>query len=535
MTMELNRKIIKLACLLSLINVNIYGVNNKDRSLENFKNVVSPSVVYDQYGWSQEGINKETGTKYNKYGWDRNGINKKTGTKYNKNGWTIDNKNKKTGTKYDRNGFDINGINKETGTKYNRKGLDVFGGKKAVSAPKSEYDQYGWNSQGINKETGTKYNIYGWNKNSINEKTGTKYNVDGWTIDNKNKETGTKYDSQGFDIFGVNKNGEKKGSVGKQTSYNEIPISTLEGNGLNIHQNTNIINKDEQEKLGFINTRLSFSNETEYMSHYSGANAPRGNFSDEEYFNNQLEFYTQKDTLGYSVFVGKREEGKFYDGESYLDETYYGGKILKFFPGKGFVYGGIKLYNGKSDGYFTRNGDYISRNSSLKEDKTRWEFGGYFEEKLYFLNGYYGGDSPEKSNGIYEKGNYGGIELGKKIPHKDNYIVPSIEYYGEDYESYSFYEVWLKLGYQFNYSKGYITPFFNTVLVRDQNNDDTSLNYTINTGGKFRIGVKGNHRINEEFGLTYAIFWQDESRDYPGNDGGTNLIMSYVSIDYFFN
>lgn len=186
---------------------------------------------YDENGFNEKGIHKDTNTRYdtegydykgydengfNKYGYNRDGNRRFSDTskrgiiRYNRKAPNEKNDNvfDHNGTnargfrmngnnifkveggkgKTDRRGFNFKGINIETGTKYNKYGHDAYGYNK------EGFNEYGFNEEGIHEITGTEYDVDGFNKDRINKR--------GFFKNGINIETDTKYDKDGFDFRG---------------------------------------------------------------------------------------------------------------------------------------------------------------------------------------------------------------------------------------------------------------------------------------------------------------------------------------------
>lgn len=288
------------------------------------------------------------------------------------------------------------------------------------------------------------------------------------------------------------------------------------------------INNDFHEK------KISYLNESLTGIKYKNKSLS-GKFKSDTYINNGLEFSTRKNNLEYKGTIIKRLEGEYYNGETIRDELQIGGRIIKYYQGEGLVFLGAKYYYGESTGYYLDSGDYVERNR-LSDGKFRVEAGGYYEKNGYFINGFLGQDFSGAGNKIYEDGNFKNVEIGPRINLKNKgFLIPSIEYNNEDYETYKFHEVWLKMAYEKQYDKGFISPYIGIIGFKKHKGEGENGDFNTDFLDRYKIGIKGFHKLNTSLDLTYGLYWQRELRDYKNETGSWESVFSYLNISYKFN
>ncbi|GLI57786.1 hypothetical protein PM10SUCC1_33000 [Propionigenium maris DSM 9537] len=100
-------------------------------------------TIYDDKGFSWNGIHRETGTRFDPEGYNEEGFNDR--------GWNREGINYSTDYKYDRDGYDVNG--------YDRNGLDKNGNFKTGRAYDAQgYDKLGWNKSKTKHRSGKTIN-----------------------------------------------------------------------------------------------------------------------------------------------------------------------------------------------------------------------------------------------------------------------------------------------------------------------------------------------------------------------------------------
>lgn len=135
----------------------------------------------DAWGFDEQGIHDDTGTKYdldgyNKQGYDKQGYDK---AGFNAQGWDKSFKNKHTGTLYsttghDVRGFDREGMHRDTKTKYNSAGFDKEGYNPLGLDKRHFY------KSGLHAKTNRFYDPWGFDKGGMHRDTNTCRDLDGY-------------------------------------------------------------------------------------------------------------------------------------------------------------------------------------------------------------------------------------------------------------------------------------------------------------------------------------------------------------------
>ena len=147
-----------------------------------------PVPAYDDRGFDEDGIHRETGMLRDAQGFNRDGYD---GSGFDRDGYDRDG--------YTWNGFDRNGKHRDTGEE-----ADNDGFTRELDRPADGTDFNGWYPDGTHEETGTKYNEAGFDRDGYDE-NGHDYN--GFDRNGVHSETGQKYDWDGYDQYELDEDG----------------------------------------------------------------------------------------------------------------------------------------------------------------------------------------------------------------------------------------------------------------------------------------------------------------------------------------
>jgi hypothetical protein len=317
---------------------------------------------YDEYGFDENGIHKDTNSKYDIEGFDSNLIHKDTGKPYNKygfnkfsihyltgenrdnHGFYISKIHSKTNTFYDERGFDIDGINLLTGDMYDDMGFDINGKEKLQNNTKKETIKSSSKNlikiedlqnepkeikelQKLGKirfypktkiikiEVNTQKQTSNFDENGIHHITKTAYDEFGFDWNGFHKDTKTKYDNRIFNIKGIHKI--------TRTKYDEYGWSREKK-----HQNGSSVDDDGfdfdgYDEYGFDRELIHKITNDYYDEHgfdYLGLHKLTNNYYDKLGFNrDNLHINTKKryDKNGYDKDGLHKDTKSIYDKDGY--------------------------------------------------------------------------------------------------------------------------------------------------------------------------------------------------------------------------